>query len=143
MIRLISFCAAVLVSTAVATAEDFPRIGYAGAVNGQPGPFAGAWSMGFPEPEGTIVAETLVGCEDPVRIEAVSDIGITVKSPAMAEAVAFELSEFEGRTTWFPADNSPTVIAVWLTPDSFHYYVTDMGRANWDDPRLFKRCAAE
>lgn len=133
-----------LISTGAALAEDFPRTGYDGAPNGEAAALAGAWSMGFPEPEGTIVSETIVSCGDPIRIEAVSDVTIALKSPAMAEAAAFEVAELvEGRSTWMPADNSQTVIAVWLTPDSFHYYVTDMGRANWDDPRLFKRCTTE
>ena len=144
MFRLLSLCAALLISTGAASAEDFPRTGYDGAPNGEAVAFAGAWSMAFPEPEGTIVSATLVGCEDPIRIEAVSDIVLALKSPAMAEAATFEVAELvEGRSTWMPADNSQTAIAVWLTPDSFHYCVTDMGRANWEDPRLFKRCAAE
>ena len=129
-------------STAPAAAEDFPRQSYEGAPNGVAAPFVGSWSLGFPQPEGTIVAETIIGCDEPVRIEATGDYGVAFTTPAMGAPIAYELSEFEGRTTWFPADASPTVIAVWLTPDSFHYYVTNMGKADWENPQLMQRCPA-
>ena len=125
-----------------AAAEDFPRQGYQGAPNGMAAPFVGNWSLGYPEPEGTIVAETIIGCDDPVRIEAVGETVLGFKTPAMPMTADYELSEFEGRTTWFPADASPTVIAVWLTPDSFHFYVTNMGKADWENPQLLRRCPA-
>lgn len=127
---------------AAAQAEDFPRAGYDGAPNGLAAPFVGTWSFGFPEPEGTIVSTTTIDCSDPVRIEATSDVGINFKTPGMTAPVAFELNEFEGRTSWIPADNTQTIVTVWLTPDSFHFYVTDMGRVNWNNPSLLKRCDA-
>jgi hypothetical protein len=127
-----------------AAAEDFPRSGYDGAINGQSAPFAGNWSLGYPEPEGTIVAETIIGCEDPVRIEAVAETVLGFKTPAMPAPAVYELSELvEGRTTWLPGDNSQSVIAVWLTPDRFHFYATNMGKADWENPQLMRRCPAD
>jgi len=123
-------------------AEDFPRAGYEGAPNGLAAPFAGDWSLGFPEPEGTIVSATTIDCLDPVRIVATGEGTIDFKTPGMPTPVPFELGVFEGRTTWLPADNSQTVVAVWLTHDSFHFYITNMGRVDWANPRLLKRCDA-
>lgn len=126
-----------------AIAEDFPRTGYDGAINDQSAPFVGNWSLGFPEPEGTIVAETIIGCDDPVRIESIGDTALGFKTPAMAMPTVYELSELvEGRSTWLPADNSQSVIAIWLTPDSFHFHVTNMGKADWENPQLLRRCPA-
>jgi hypothetical protein len=125
-----------------AQAEDFPRAGYEGAPNGLAAPFTGNWSMGFPEAEGTIVSTTTIDCSDPVRIAATGESTIDFRTPAMPTPVPFELGAFEGRTTWLPADNSQTVVAVWLTQDSFHFYITSMGRVDWANPRLLKRCDA-
>ncbi|WP_417309597.1 hypothetical protein [Devosia sp.] len=122
-------------------AEDFPRESYAEAQNGVAAPFVGHWMLRYPEPEGTIVSAILVDCDDPVVIEAVDDTTIAYRSPAMDAPVQFALSAFAGRTSWFPeAGNSS--IAVWLTPDRFHIYRTDIGKAVWDDPRLMERCEA-
>lgn len=129
-------------TTGVAPAEDFPRAGYEGAPNGLAAPFAGNWSLGFPEPEGTIISTTTIDCSDPVRIEGAGDASITFKTPGMPAPAPYELGEFEGRTTWFPADNSQSVVAVWLTEDSFHFYATNMGKVDWSNPSLMKRCNA-
>jgi hypothetical protein len=143
MLRTVTTLAALLLATASAAAEDFPRVGYDGAINGVAAPFVGSWSLGFPEPEGTIVAETIIGCDNPVRIDATGDAALGFRTPAMAAPAVYELSELvEGRTTWLPADNSESVIAVWLTPDSFHFYVTNMGKADWENPQLLRRCPA-
>jgi hypothetical protein len=128
--------------TGLSSAQDFPRSGYDGAPNGLASPFAGNWSLGFPETEGTIVAATIIDCASPVTIEATGEAAIAFKSPAMAAAVPYELNEFEGRTSWIPSDNSQTVVTVWLTPDSFHFYPTTMGKVDWDNPNLLNRCAA-
>jgi hypothetical protein len=129
-----------IVIPATTQAEDFPRAGYEGAPNGLAAPFAGNWSLGFPEPEGTIVSTTTIDCVEPVRIERTGNASIAFKTPGMPTPVPFELDEFEGRTTWFPADNSQTVVTVWLTDDSFHFYTTSMGRVDWTNPSLMKRC---
>jgi hypothetical protein len=129
-------------TTGVAQAEDFPRSGYEGAPNGLAAPFAGNWSLGFPEPEGTILSTTTVDCSGPVRIERAGDASITFKTPGMPAPAPYALGEFEGRTTWFPADNSQSVVTVWLTEDSFHFYATNVGKVDWASPSLFKRCAA-
>ncbi len=128
--------------TGVAQAEDFPRAGYEGAPNGLAAPFAGNWSLGFPEPEGTIVATTTIDCSEPVRIAEAGDASITFKTPGMPAPAPYELGEFEGRTTWFPADNTQTVVTVWLNVDSFHFYATNMGKVDWSNPSLLKRCPA-
>ncbi|SFZ82729.1 hypothetical protein SAMN02983003_1243 [Devosia enhydra] len=121
-----------------ANAQDFPRQGYEGAPNGLAAPFAGQWGMKFPEPEGTIVSAIIVSCDDPIRIEAVDDTHISYGSPGREPAL-FEVFAFEGRTTWAPP-TAETYIAVWLDPDSFHLHRTEMGRADWADPRLYFRC---
>lgn len=131
---------ALIGSAGAAQAEDFPRAGYEGARNGLAAPFAGNWSMGFPEPAGTIVSATTIHCSDPVRIEETAEAAITFKTPGMPTPLSFELNAFEGRTSWIPADNMQTVVTVWLTEDSFHFYVTDMGRVDWTNPSLMKRC---
>lgn len=123
-----------------AMAQDFPRQSYDGAPNGLAAPFVGLWGMKYPEPEGTIVSAVIVPCSDPIRIEAAGETQIDYISPGR-EPVRFEVFEFEGRTTWFP-DVASTSISVWLTPDSFHLHPTDMGRADWNDPRLFYRCGS-
>ncbi len=133
---------AILSGVSPALAEDFPRAGYEGAPNGLAAPFVGEWSLGFPEPEGTIVSTTTIDCADPVRIAETGESTITFKTPGMSVPVPFELGEFEGRTTWLPADNSQTVVTVWLTEDSFHFYVTNMGKVDWTNPSLLKRCDA-
>jgi len=133
--------ALLLVSVTAATAQLFPRSGYDGAPNGQVAPFVGRWGMKFPEPEGTIVSAVIVGCETPIAIEAVDDTNIRYVSPNGPPS-EFEVFEFEGRTTWYPA-GAPTFIAVWLDPDRFHLHTTDMGRADWDNPRLMYRCPAD
>ena len=143
MPRTVTALAALLLATTSGAAEDFPRRSYEGAPNGLAAPFAGSWSLGFPQPEGTIVAETIIGCDDPVRIDAVAETALSFRTPAMDAPLASELSEFEGRTTWFPAENSQTVIAVWRTPDRFHFYVTNMGKADWENPQLLRRCPAD
>lgn len=137
----IALVASLALSTTWATADDFPRRGYEGAPNGQAQPFAGAWSMKFPEPEGTIVSAVIVECDDPIRIEALDASHISYLSPQGGPAAEFEVFEFEGRTTWLP-EGAESYITVWLDEDRFHLHTTDMGRANWDDPRLMVRCPA-
>lgn len=123
-----------------ATAEDFPRQGYEGAPNGLAAPFAGQWGMKFPEPEGTIVSATIVACKNPIDITSIDETHIAYASPGR-EPFPFEVFAFEGRTTWY-TDTAETYIAVWLDPDRFHLHTTEMGRANWADPRLYFRCDA-
>jgi hypothetical protein len=134
--------AAFLGAAAAAQANDFPRSGYDGAPNGLAAPLAGTWSLGFPEPEGTVVSTTTIDCADPVLIEETGNASIAFKTPGMTSPVAFELDVFEGRTSWIPADNTQTIVVVWLTEDSFHFYATDMGRVDWANPSLLKRCPA-
>ena len=122
-----------------ARAEDFPRESYSGAQNGLAAPFVGEWMLRYPEPEGTIVSEILVDCDDPVVISALGETEISYQSPAMEAPVKFALSAFAERTSWFP-DDSDSSIVVWLTPDRFHIYPTNLGNAVWDAPRLMVRC---
>jgi hypothetical protein len=135
----LAFAASIALLSSPAGAETFPRRGYEGAPNGQSQPFAGRWGMKFPEPEGTIVAATLVSCDDPIRIEAVDDSHIRYLSPRGGPAAIFEVFEFDGRTTWLP-DGADSYITVWLDADSFHLHTTALGIADWDDPRVMFRC---
>lgn len=135
-------CAALLIGLAgAATAADYPRAGYPGAPNGGAAPFAGNWRMSYPQGVGVVVAEVLIDCDDPMVIEAVDASHIRYRSPAMEAPIVAELMAFEDRTTWMP-DAYDTAIAVWLTPDAFHLHRTELGKANWDDPRLLVRCPA-
>ena len=138
-ISLAVFLASAALAGGVA-AQDFPRQGYEGAPNGLAAPFAGQWGMKFPEPEGTIVSATIVACENPIEITALDETHIAYASPGR-EPFPFEVLAFEDRTTWY-TDTAETYIAVWLDPDNFHLHTTQMGRANWTDPRLYFRCDA-
>lgn len=125
---------------AVPAHAEFPRRGVAEVPNGIPEPFAGFWSAGFPQGEGVIVSEQIVSCEDPIRLSVGKGETLEYASPSGTTSI-FELLEFEGRTTWLPA-NSPSSIAVWLSPESFYLYsVNEIGRADWDNPRLYQRCS--
>lgn len=119
---------------------QFPREGVAEVPNGQSLPFAGAWAVGFPEGDGMINGDPPVTCEAPVLLQPAGEHGLVYVSPAGQE-VAFELSEFSGRTAWFPAAGSSTII-VWVGPNEFFSYTVDLptGRARWDDPLVYRRC---
>lgn len=125
---------------AEAAIAQFPREGIAEIPNGVAPPFAGAWSVGFPELEGAINDEPIVTCAEPVRLEPGRNGTLVYHSPTGPSA-AFEIFEFSNRTTWMP-DNAASSIAVWTSPDSFLLYRTDIttGAAFWDDPRAYRRC---
>jgi len=129
-----------IVLTASAAFAQFPREGVADVPNGVAEPFAGNWSVGFPEFEGAINGEPLVTCAAPVRMEPGQNGTLLYHSPTRQSA-SFEIFEFSGRTTWMP-ENAASAIAVWTSPDSFLLYRTDIltGTAFWDDPRAYDRC---
>ncbi|MBU1305278.1 MAG: hypothetical protein KKF33_07135 [Alphaproteobacteria bacterium] len=120
---------------------EFPREGVPSVANGQSSPFVGAWSIGFPEGDGMINGAPPVSCEAPVMLQADGEYDLVYVSPGGQE-VAFALMEFSGRTTWLPAEGE-SLIAVWTGPDEFFSYTVELttGRARWDDPRVYRRCA--
>ncbi|MEM5500394.1 hypothetical protein WNY59_02205 [Ahrensia kielensis] len=119
---------------------QFPREGVAEISNGQSSAFVGAWAIGFPEGEGMINGEPPVSCETPVLLQSDGEHKLVYVSPT-GQKVAFDLTEFSGRTVWFPANGS-SMIAVWISSDEFFSYTVDLatGRANWNDPRVYRRC---
>lgn len=123
-------------------AQDFPRTGNPLIENGRAEPFAGNWSVGFPDDDQTIVSTLIVTCADPLIIEAQDDAHIALtRRDDIEMPVSLELMEFSGRTTWLPPGNGLTSIAVWIDPDSFYLYeVNATGQADWDWPSLHRRC---
>ncbi len=96
--------------------------------------------MGFPEGEGMINGAPKVTCDDPVRLQPSSQYELRYVSPTGQE-VTFELTEFSGRTTWFPPMGESTIV-VWISADEFFSYSVDPtnGQARWDDPLVYRRC---
>lgn len=141
MSRYLSIAVLVLLSLTVPSHAQFPRQGVAEIPNGQPSAFAGAWAIGFPEGDGMINGDPPVTCEAPVLLQADGERRLVYVSPAGKEIV-FELTEFSGRTVWFPASGGLSMLAVWTSPEEFFSYSVDLstGRARWDDPRVYRRC---
>ncbi len=127
----------VLASTAHA---QFPRKGVDNIPNGVAAPFVGRWSIDFPEGDGMINGKPVVDCQRPVELKAVGQSGLIYRSSEGKE-ISFELSAFEGRTTWMP-EQGASILAVWTEADAFFSYTVDpmTGRAGWNDPRVFRRC---
>lgn len=121
-------------------ASEFPRQGIAEIANGVSEPLAGTWSVGFPEGEGMINGSPIATCAAPVALAGADSSTLTYLSPT-GDEVAFELSEFSGRTTWFPAVGE-SFVAVWISVDEFYLYSVDLvtGRARWDNPHAYRRC---
>jgi len=138
-ISIILIAAQLALFTSPALAAEFPRAGFDGAPNGQAAPFAGSWEMQFPQGDGVVVSEAVESCDDPIVIEAVDSTHIAYTSPQEADALVFEVYEFEGRTTWYQ-DAGDTAVVVWLTPDSFHLHEAKLGKADWDNPMRMVRC---
>lgn len=141
MSRYLSIAVLVLLSLTVPSHAQFPREGVAEIPNGQPSAFAGAWAIGFPEGDGMINGDPPVTCEAPVLLQADGERRLVYVLPAGKEIV-FELTEFSGRTVWFPASGGLSMLAVWTSPEEFFSYSVDLstGRARWDDPRVYRRC---
>ena len=121
-------------------ATEFPRQGIADITNGVSEPFAGTWSVGFPEGEGMINGASIATCAAPVALAGAESGTLTYLSPT-GDEVAFQLSEFSGRTTWFPAVGE-SLVAVWISADEFYLYSVDLGtgQARWDNPHAYRRC---
>ncbi len=126
-------------SSTLVWAQDFPRESIEGIPLGTAEPFVGAWSVAHPDSPGTIVNEPLVTCADPVTLRSSQDGSILRYASPKGQVVDFEMMEFSGRTTWVP-DVMNTSISVWVSPDQFYLYDTDMGTALWDDPLVYSRC---
>lgn len=145
MYRLGSFIASLtlLLATAVAEAGAFPRAGAPDIENGKATPFEGTWSMGLPDDENAITTTQFVGCDLPIRIDAADDTHIDYLSPRNTEVErTMKLRAFMDRTVWLPVSGGPSYIAVWIDTDSFYLYdVGEMGRAEWDWPYIYRRCA--
>tara|TARA_R110002126_G_scaffold76017_13_gene189902 strand:- start:802 stop:1122 length:321 start_codon:yes stop_codon:yes gene_type:complete len=103
-------------------------------------PFAGRWSVGFPEGDGMINGEPLVTCDRPVQLLAVGKNALSYIAPNGNE-ILFELTAFSGRTAWFPPAGE-SLVAVWTSPDEFFSYSVALtnGRARWDEPHVYRRC---
>ncbi|UYO00702.1 MAG: hypothetical protein KIT02_05675 [Devosia sp.] len=131
-----------LMSTLPTGAQEFPREGNAAIPNGTAAPFVGQWSAGFPDDKNTIVTTTVISCDDPVLIEAVDDVNLSLsRNNDIEPPVIVELSEFSNRTSWFPVNGGLSSIAVWIDEDSFYRYEVDAtGKADWDWPFLYRRC---
>lgn len=138
--RYLSIAVLVLLPLTAPSHAQFPREGVADIPNGQPSAFAGAWAIGFPEGDGMINGDPPVTCEAPVLLQPAGEQSLVYVS-STGQNVAFELTEFSGRTVWFPATGS-SLIAVWTNPDEFFSYTVGLatGRARWDDPRVYRRC---
>jgi len=132
--------AAALVSLAIPALADFPREGVADVPNGIADPFVGTWCIGFPEGEGMINGDPLVTCDDPVELKAAENGDLVYVSPTGQE-VTFGLEAFAGRTSWIP-EYGNSALAVWTSPDAFFSHTVHLqtGKANWDDPRVYRRC---
>ena len=138
-VLLAAFCG-VLAVVSPAGAMDFPREGIAAIPNGVVAPFAGQWSIGYPEGDGMINGDPKVACSAPVELVADGDARLVYRSPTGAE-VGFDLMEFSGRTSWLP-EQGESIIAVWTSADEFFAYSVDMGtgKARWNDPSVYRRC---
>jgi hypothetical protein len=139
LVLLACLCTA-LALVSPAGAMDFPRQGVAAIPNGVSTPFAGQWSVGYPEGDGMINGDPKVACSAPVELVSDGDARLLYRSPSGAE-VGFDLMEFSGRTSWLP-EQGESVVAVWTSADEFFAYSVDMGtgKARWDDPSVYRRC---
>ena len=124
------------------SSQDFPRTGNPLIENGKSAPFAGNWSVGFPDDDQTVVSTLVVTCEDPLIIETRDETHIALTRRDDTEPpVDIEVFEFSGRTTWFPPGNGLSSVAVWIDLESFYLYeVSATGQADWDWPSLHRRC---
>ena len=140
MLRHLSSTMLLVLTLGEPSYAQFRREGVAEIPNGQSSAFAGAWEIGFPEGDGMINGDPPVTCEAPVLLQPAGEQSLVYVS-STGQKVAFELTEFSGRTVWFPATGS-SLIAVWTNPDEFFSYSVDLstGRARWDDPRVYRRC---
>lgn len=131
---------ATLVLLAPVAHAQFPRKGVDNIPNGVATAFVGKWSIGFPEGEGMINGKPIVGCERPIELKA-GGRGELIYRSSEGQEISFELSTFEGRTTWMPKQGA-SILAVWTERDAFYSYTVDpmTGRAGWNDPRVFRRC---
>ena len=121
-------------------AMEFPREGIDGIANGVPEPFAGRWSVGFPEGDGMFNGAPIADCAAPVELAVGAGATLTYHSPT-GDEVGFELSAFAGRTAWFPPTGE-SLVAVWIGEGEFYLYSVDLatGRARWDNPHAYRRC---
>lgn len=137
---LLSLCLAL--STSAVLAQEFPREGVAGIENGKAAPFVGRWEMGFPENGTTTAITELVGCADPVVIEAATADHIRYVAPNTDQVdPAISLSAVKGRTNWVPVAGGPSYVTVWRSADSFYLYEMETKEeADWSGALLYKRC---
>ncbi len=137
-----NICAVLLFSLAASlpAQAQFAREGIAEIPNGVSAPFAGAWSIGFPEGDGMINGDPLVSCDQPVQLRPGGENDLVYVEPNGNE-IQFDLTAFSGRTTWFPPAGE-SLLAVWTSADEFFSYSVELtnGRARWDDPHVYRRC---
>ena len=131
--------ALITLGSAPAFAQPFPRTGAADVPNGLAAPFVGRWSVGFPEGEGMINGKPVATCDEPIVLSAGAETVLIYKSPR--GSTTLKLAAFAGRTSWL--SQGPSTLAVWTDRSTFYTYRVDpmTGRANWSDPRVYRRCA--
>lgn len=121
-------------------AAELPREGISTIPNGVSEPFVGLWSVGFLEGDGMISGATIASCEAPVALAGTDKGTLAYRAPT-GDEVIFALSEFSGRTTWFPALGE-SLVAVWVGEDEFYLYSINptTGRGHWNNPHAYRRC---
>ncbi len=114
------------------------RESHAGAQDGMAAPFAGEWAISVPSPTGDPPDQTLLGCENPIRLSVAADAVVRLDDTPPTDV---PLTVHDGHTDWIVPDAPAPWEVVWVDADRFHVFMIGLdSTTDWRSPLIYRRC---